>query len=465
MERYSTMKGHILGSLLLITILLTGSICRSAMADSEPARDTTVVLYPGSVQMTVVNNKATGSALLDGAPFVQDGTAFIPVKGVLEALGATVTWMADKRQVEAAAADTRIVLTLDSNAAQVNNINVTMDKPARVINGRTFVPLRFVAENLGFIVNWDGAANKIEIINKTIASGDGITIGRGEFNQAVAWAKYMTEKQYGSGMWTRIAQNGQTWAEVFPQIVLDKFIAGEIVAKAAKSQNIQATESEITGETAKYQDLINGDPNLALMVRQNNIGQWFLRGMARENILGAKYQENYLNSVKISDDEIKQYYDDNRSSFSYEKVKAAHILIKTRDESSAEGKAYNQSAFQKATEIVKQARAGQDFAKLAGEYSEDPGTAPNGGELGYFGRGVMVKEFEDAAFSLNKGQISDVVQTIYGYHIIKVEDHITGILEFDQVKDDIKKLLANDKLQEHINSLVKEANVKIYGLE
>ena len=302
---------------------------------------------------------------------------------------------------------------------------------------------------------------KVEIMNKTIVSADGIVIGYGEFNQTMAWAKYFTEKQNGPDMWTEIAEDGKTWSEVFPQIVLSELIVGEIVEATALSQNMQVTEAEMNSDLVKYEKLIKQDQNLAQVVKQANIGQRFLRGMVRETIIEAKYKANYVNSINISENEMEQYYKKNQSAFTNEKVKASHILIKTIDESTLDGKKDKQ----KAIEVLKRAQAGEDFAKLSREFSDDPGSAANGGDLGYFEKGVMVKEFEQAAFSLNKGQISDLVKTVYGYHIIKVEDHTTATLAYDEVKDAIKKILTNGKLNEHINSLINQRNVKIYGLE
>ena len=157
------MKKHRLCYLLMITILFTGFICQSALAQNESIHDTTVILNPGNTQITIVDNKATSNKILDVAPYIQDGFTLVPVRGVLEALGATARWIPEAGQVEVITADTRILLTVESNVALVNGGSVTMDKPVQVINSRTLIPLRFVAENLGYMVKWVGAENKIII--------------------------------------------------------------------------------------------------------------------------------------------------------------------------------------------------------------------------------------------------------------------------------------------------------------
>jgi peptidyl-prolyl cis-trans isomerase D len=129
-------------------------------------------------------------------------------------------------------------------------------------------------------------------------------------------------------------------------------------------------------------------------------------------------------------------------------VKVSHILIKTPlpgpdgkvDEKGGE------AARTKAEDVLKQVKAGGDFAKLAGQYSDDPGSAKNGGELGWIGRGRTVPEFEKAAFSLLKGQTSDLVKSSYGFHIIRVEDkqdaHVKTLAE---VKSEIEAKVKEEK--------------------
>ena len=118
--------------------------------------------------------------------------------------------------------------------------------------------------------------------------------------------------------------------------------------------------------------------------------------------------------------DIERAYNDNIEQYTTpEQVRASHILLKTEGKDDAAVKA-------KAEDVLKQAKAGADFAELAKKYSEDEASAKNGGDLDYFGRGRMVPEFDQAAFALQPGQISDLVKTQYGYHIIKLTDKKPG---------------------------------------
>ena len=128
----------------------------------------------------------------------------------------------------------------------------------------------------------------------------------------------------------------------------------------------------------------------------------------------------YKDQMKVSEDQIKDYYEDNLDTFKEKKqVKARHILFMLAENASKEEE---EKVKQKAMSVLQQARAGADFAELAKKHTEDPSGKESGGDLGYFSAGQMVKPFEDAAFKLKKEEISDLVRTPFGYHIIKVED-------------------------------------------
>jgi len=127
----------------------------------------------------------------------------------------------------------------------------------------------------------------------------------------------------------------------------------------------------------------------------------------------------FKDQVKVSDEQSLEYYEDNIDTFKEKKqVKARHVLFKLAENASAEEEA---KVRQKAEDVLKKAKAGENFAELAKKHSEGP-TAKDGGDLGYFSENQMVKPFEEAAFKLNKGEVSDLVRTSFGYHIIKVED-------------------------------------------
>lgn len=168
----------------------------------------------------------------------------------------------------------------------------------------------------------------------------------------------------------------------------------------------------------------------------------------------AKRDAYYEKSVKgsISDAVTKGIYDDKVKMIPAEdEVEARHILVDSEE---------------KAKEVVEKINKGEDFAKLAEEYSKDPGSKADGGKLGYFAKGQMVKEFEDAAFALRKGEVSKPVQSKFGWHIIKIEDRRTKPLPtYEEVKDQILNSMVQQKGQQVATDLRGKAAIEYVDTE
>ncbi len=156
--------------------------------------------------------------------------------------------------------------------------------------------------------------------------------------------------------------------------------------------------------------------------------------------------------VKVSDKDVKDYYETHKKDFTANnQVKASHILVKTEEE--AKG-------------IAEQLKKGADFAKIARAKSIDAGSAKSGGDLGFFSRGQMVPEFENAAFNLKVGEVSGPVKSQYGYHIIKVTERKEGkVVEFEKIKGLLTQRLTAEKQKEvfdsYINNLINSYKVDI----
>jgi peptidyl-prolyl cis-trans isomerase C len=172
----------------------------------------------------------------------------------------------------------------------------------------------------------------------------------------------------------------------------------------------------------------------------------------RKRLVIQKVMRQYQTPPTISDEQVRAYYDQNPSLYSTTQIRASHILVKDEDT---------------AKQILVEVRANPDrFADLAKEKSTDTTSAQRGGELGMFGQGRMVPDFERVAFSLKPGEISEVVKTQYGYHIITITERKEGEQKpFDQVKEQIRATLRNkglqDQVQGHFETLKKDADVNI----
>ena len=172
----------------------------------------------------------------------------------------------------------------------------------------------------------------------------------------------------------------------------------------------------------------------------------------RKRLVVQRVMKQYQTPPTITDEMVKAQYDQNPDLYSTTQIRASHILVKDENEAKA---------------ILAELRANPEkFADLAREKSVDTTSAKKGGDLGMFGQGRMVPDFERAAFALKPGEISDVVKTQYGFHIITVTERKDGEAKpFDQVKEQIRATLRNKGLQEqvqgHFDDLKKQADLKI----
>jgi peptidyl-prolyl cis-trans isomerase D len=166
--------------------------------------------------------------------------------------------------------------------------------------------------------------------------------------------------------------------------------------------------------------------------------------------------------MTVSEDEIKQYYIDHQAEYGEpEQRRAAHILIAVPAQASAADKEKARAKAEKVLQQVKQDPS--KFAELAKKYSDDPGSASNGGDLGFFGRGMMVKPFEDAAYGLKPGEISGLVQSDFGYHIIKLlAVKAAKIPPLDQVKNTIVQKLKAQKAADKFAELADKFSNTVY---
>jgi peptidyl-prolyl cis-trans isomerase D len=160
--------------------------------------------------------------------------------------------------------------------------------------------------------------------------------------------------------------------------------------------------------------------------------------------------------IVVSQADIERAYNDNINQYETpEQIRASHILLKTEGKDDAEVKA-------RAEALLKQAKAGADFAELAKKSSEDEGTAPNGGDLDFFGRGKMVPEFDQAAFALKPGEISDLVKTQYGYHIIKLVDKKEGTTRsLADVRQQLTDQIASERARAQASDLAQSIQKQI----
>jgi peptidyl-prolyl cis-trans isomerase C len=198
-------------------------------------------------------------------------------------------------------------------------------------------------------------------------------------------------------------------------------------------------------------------------------------GMSQDDLRARLMQEATAQSVlqrelgvTVTDEEAKKFYTDHPAEFEQpEMVHVRHVLLLTIDPTTHQPLSADQQALKRKQidDLLTRLHKGEDFAKLAAQYSEDPGSKNDGGELPAFPRGQMVPEFEAAAFALNTNQISDVVTTQYGYHIIQLLDKTPAKkLDYATEADNIKKALVQEKMGKLATAYLEDLN-KTAGVE
>lgn len=232
--------------------------------------------------------------------------------------------------------------------------------------------------------------------------------------------------------------------------VLDTLISDEIIRQEMKNENIKVSDKEIAEEMEAYMDTFGGEDTFNEVLKNSGVDV----SIIEKNIMTYLASKKILEPrIEITDEEIQTYFDENKDSFDKEEeVEASHILVD--DEKTAK-------------EVVKKIEQDEDFAELAKEYSTDTASKDNGGELGFFAKGDMVKEFEEKAFGMENGDISEPVKTEYGYHIIKVTDkQEPKKAELEEVKDEIKDILLESKLESEysvwLNEKFEEYEIKTF---
>ncbi len=239
-----------------------------------------------------------------------------------------------------------------------------------------------------------------------------------------------------------LAQAQQQGFPVNQSQVLDQLITKKVLLQEAKKQKIKIEDAAIDKYLTDLEALI-GQPIEPLLQKMQLTKEEFRAQIQEQLMITQLLADKQQKAGSISKEEIEAFYEANEEYFvAPEQVNASHILVATEEE---------------AKEILKQIKAGENFAALAKAKSIDPSAKSNGGNLGFFGKGQMVPEFEKAAFALEVDEVSEPTKSQFGYHIITVhEKKAPGKLSLDQAKADIEKLLLEEKNKKSIDLYVKD---------
>ena len=303
-----------------------------------------------------------------------------------------------------------------------------------------------IAGFMGYVIGEDAGLNKITVVRdygtkKVIATVNGRDILEKELKHKM---DVFSEMNKG----TTLSEDDINKLEAD---YIEYIATTEALYDEAVKQGITVTDEEVSS----HYDSTMGQVLQMLGVTEDrfvskfNMSIEYVRESIKKEIIASKF---LTEKATVSEDEIKAKYDKDPSAYS--EIRASHILI--RDE---EGVKSDDELKKEAEEILAKIQAGEDFAELAKKHSTD-GSASEGGDLDFFGKGQMVEEFEKAAFSLKKGEVyPSVVKTDFGYHIIKKTDEKEN--SFDDVKEDIELELTNEAQDKLMQQVIDSAKVEI----
>ncbi|MBW5446758.1 peptidylprolyl isomerase [Cohnella sp. CFH 77786] len=229
---------------------------------------------------------------------------------------------------------------------------------------------------------------------------------------------------------------------------LDNLMLTKMVDLEAGKLGISVNDADVNAEIAKYKKSFPSDAEFESALQQSGMTMDRLKEQVDVTV---KLRSIFEPQIKPTEDQLKKYYQDNQAKYGTpEQIRASHILLPTKAEAEA---------------VLAELKKGADFATLAKEKSTDPGSKDKGGDLDFFGKGVMNEPFETAAFKLQVGEISGVVESPNGFHIIKVTDKKAAVTPaYDTVKQQVKNDYLDAQIPAKINEWL-EAKKKEYHYE
>jgi peptidyl-prolyl cis-trans isomerase C len=246
---------------------------------------------------------------------------------------------------------------------------------------------------------------------------------------------------------------GKEGPEAIRRKALDQFVAVELLYQDGKALNLPEVDSQVEAMWAAAEKQAGSKEKFEEQLTKEGLAM----DQARDNIKKNIYVRAVINQkiqplVKVSDAEVEAAYQANQERYRHgEMIGARHILIQVPKEATEEQK---KQAKEKIESVLKEIQAGKDFSELAKTVSDCP-SKTRGGDLGYFGKGQMVPAFENAAFALKVNEISPVVETQFGYHLIQVYGKKpAGVTPLEEVRRQVEAQVKNEKFQKAVNDYV-----------
>jgi peptidyl-prolyl cis-trans isomerase C len=237
---------------------------------------------------------------------------------------------------------------------------------------------------------------------------------------------------------------------------MDLMIEQELVKQAAEREGIEGEPEEVDKTIEELRAVFDSDDQFRMKLEADGYTEDSYRRHVERMAAGKAYLDRIRADVSdVRDAEVEQYYEENEFRLTLpEQVRVRHILLKWKPLGTQDDRA---ALREQMRPILERARAGDDFAGLAREFSEDSSTRGNGGDTGFFYRGTMVPAFEQVAFSLDPGKISDPVDTVFGVHIIKLEERMEPrLLPLEEIREQLRDYVREEKMEAAVGAKIAE---------
>lgn len=251
----------------------------------------------------------------------------------------------------------------------------------------------------------------------------------------------------------------------FRTATLDKLVNIELLFQKSEKEGVTIDKEMIEAQFEKFKGQFPSEEQFKGFLTELGFTEDEVKNQFRKNFSVQQFiKEQFSDKAEITDMEIREFYDSNQDKFLQpESARARHILIKVNEDDPQEEKDKKRA---KLENIRKEILGGSDFSDMAKRFSDCP-SSEKGGDLGFFTRNQMVKPFETAAFGMMPGDVSEIVETSFGYHLIKLDEKRTAqTAAFDETKEQISgyltQLKVNSAIERYVEGLRKEAEVKIF---
>ena len=235
---------------------------------------------------------------------------------------------------------------------------------------------------------------------------------------------------------------------------MDLMIEQTLVGQAAEKEGIEADPDEVDRQVEELRDMYGSDDVLRMKLGEDGFTEESYRRHVARMIAAKRYLDRIrADASDVSDGELELFYEDNEARLTLpEQVRVRHILLTWKPLGTQDDRAALREQMQP---ILERARAGEDFEALATQYSEDYATKGNGGDTGLFPRGTMVPAFEQVAFSLGLGEVSDPVETVFGVHILRLEERqAPRLLPLEEIRDELREYVREEKMEAAVQAKI-----------